>query len=63
MQFVVEKDGSVNKVEVLRGGSGGPGLSASAVSAIKKLKTFTPGKQQGVPVRVQVQYPVKFVLN
>jgi len=38
VSFVVEKDGSVSKVEAVREVEGGPGLSREAVRAVKSLK-------------------------
>ena len=62
--FVVEKDGSITNVKVMRGVSGGPGLSKAAESAVKKLKKFeTPAKNDGKLVRYQYTLPVKFKLD
>lgn len=62
VQFVVETDGSVSNVIVLRGVPDGPGLNEAALNAIKKLKNFTPGKQNGVPVRIKMTIPINFTL-
>ncbi|MBO7213237.1 MAG: energy transducer TonB [Rikenellaceae bacterium] len=60
VQLVVEKDGSVSVVEVLN--SPDKLLTDEALRVIKKSPKFTPGKQRGVPVRVQFVLPVRFRL-
>ena len=59
--FVVEKDGSVGQITVLRDIGGGCGNEAKRV--ISNLPKFTPGKQRGRPVRVQYQLPINFQLR
>ena len=59
--FVVEKDGSVTDVRVLRGIGGG--CDEEAVRVIKNMPRWNPGKQRGKPVRVQFNMPILFKLN
>lgn len=59
--FVVEKDGRITNVEVVRSG-GDPSLDKEAVRVIKYMPKWKPGKQQGVTVRVQYTVPVSFRL-
>lgn len=59
--FVVEKDGSVTDVKVLRGIGGG--CDEEAVRVVKSMPKWNPGKQRGKPVRVQYNLPVKFTLQ
>ena len=59
--FVVEKDGSVTNVNVLRGVC--EELDNEAVRVVKSLPKFTPGMHGGKPVRVQYTLPVVFKLN
>jgi TonB family protein len=59
--FVVERDGSVTNIEVLR--TPDPLLSKAALDIIRKLPNYTPGKQRGEPVRVKMVLPVRFALN
>ena len=59
--FVVEKDGSVSGVRVLRDIGGGCG--AEAVRVVKSMPKWTPGKQRGKAVRVQYNLPVNFNLQ
>ena len=59
--FVVEKDGSVNEVKVLRGIGGG--CDEEAVRVIKSMPKWKPGIQKGKPVRVSFQMPFMFKLD
>lgn len=59
--FVVEKDGSVSGVKVLRGIGGG--CDEEAVRVVKKMPRWTPGKQRGKSVKVQYNLPIRFVLR
>jgi protein TonB len=59
--FVVEKDGSVTDVRVLRGIGGG--CDEEAIRVIKNMPKWVPGKQRGKPVRVQFNMPILFKLN
>jgi protein TonB len=59
--FVVERDGSVTDVRVLRGIGGG--CDEEAVRVIKNMPKWNPGKQRGKPVRVQFNMPILFKLN
>ena len=56
--FVVEKDGSITNVKLLRDIGGGCG--EEAVRAVKAMPKWTPGKQNGQAVRTQFNLPVKF---
>lgn len=58
--FVVERDGSVTDVRVLRGIGGG--CDEEAIRVIKAMPKWVPGKQRGKPVRVQFNMPIKFTL-
>ena len=59
--FVVEKDGSVTDVRVLRGIGGG--CDEEAIRVIKNMPKWNAGKQRGKPVRVQFNMPILFKLN
>lgn len=61
VQFVVEADGSVTNVEVLRGVD--PSLDQEAVRVIESSPRWEPGKQRGDPVRVRFTFPINFVLE
>jgi periplasmic protein TonB len=60
LRFIVEADGSVSNVTVIRGAS--PGLNKEAVRVVKLLGGFAPGRQQGKPVRVYYNLPIEFKL-
>lgn len=61
VSFVVEKDGSVNEVKVLRGIGGG--CDEEAVRVIKGMPKWKPGIQEGKPVRVSYMMPINFKLD
>jgi TonB family protein len=61
ISFVIEKDGSVNEVKVMRGIGGG--CDEEAVRVIKAMPKWKPGKQEGKPVRVNYMMPINFKLN
>ena len=59
--FVVEVDGAISDVRVLRGIGGG--CDEEAIRVVKAMPRWVPGKQRGVPVRVQFNLPIKFTLQ
>lgn len=59
--FVVERDGSITDVRILRGVGGG--LDEEAVRVVRNMPRWTPGRQRGQAVRVQFNLPIRFVLN
>jgi protein TonB len=59
--FVVEPDGSISNVKLLRGIGGG--CDEEAMRVIKSLPKWKPGKQRGKAVRVSYQIPVLFKLQ
>lgn len=61
-QFVVNKDGAIVDVEVVRSG-GDPSLDKEAVRVIKSMPKWNPGKQRGKAVRVKYTVPVNFRLR
>lgn len=61
LSFVVEKDGSVTDVQVLRGIGGG--CDEEAIRVIESMPRWKPGTQRNHPVRVQFNLPVKFTLQ
>ncbi len=60
-QFIVEKDGSVGNVTVLR--SIDPLLDKEAVRVIESMPKWAPGRKDGKPVRVKYTLPVRFQLQ
>ena len=61
VQFVVNKDGSVGEVKVVR--SVDNDLDREAIRVIKSLPKFTPGRQNGKAVNVWYTLPVPFKLK
>lgn len=59
--FVVEKDGSVTNVELLRGIGGG--CDQEAIRVVENMPNWNPGRQRDKPVRVQFNLPITFVLK
>ena len=60
LSFVIEKDGSVGDVKVVR--KLGAGTDEEAIRVFKLSKKWNPGTQNGKPVRVKYSLPVKFKL-
>lgn len=58
--FVVEVDGTISNVKVLRGIGGG--CDEEAVRVIKLMPKWIPAKQRGTAVRSQFNMPIKFTL-
>ncbi len=61
ISFVIEKTGKVNNVNVLRGI--GEACDEEAVRVISDMPAWKPGLQDGEPVRVSYNIPIKFALN
>ena len=59
--FVIEPDGSVSNVKVLRGIGGG--CDEEAMRVVKSMPKWKPGKQRGKAVRVSYMLPVNFKLQ
>ena len=59
--FVVERDGSITDVKVVRGVD--PSLDKEAVRVLKAMPKWIPGKQNGSAVRVKYTVPVTFRLQ
>jgi len=61
VKFVVESDGSISNVVLVRGVD--PALDKEAIRVIKASPKWAPGKQRGKPVRVSFTFPINFVLQ
>lgn len=59
--FVVERDGSITDVQVVRGVD--PSLDKEAIRVIQSMPKWKPGKQRGSAVRVRFTLPVVFRLQ
>lgn len=60
VRFIVEKDGSISDVKPIL--SVHPLLNKEAVRVVESMPKWTPGKQNGKPVRVRFNLPVMFKL-
>ena len=61
VNFVVEKDGSISNVQVVR--SVDPALDREAVNVVKRMPKWNPGMNNGQPARVKFTLPVTFKLQ
>ncbi len=60
VKVIIDANGKVRDPKILKDIGGGCG--DAAIEGIKKV-TFTPGKQEGVAVKVEYTLPVTFKLN
>lgn len=61
VSFVVEKDGSLSDIKVLR--DPGFGVGAEAVRVLKAMPKWEPAKQNGAKVRSQFTLPISIKVN
>lgn len=61
VRFVVEKDGSISNIKLMRDIGGGCG--AEAVRVLSEMPHWNPARQRGKRVRALYQLPIKFTLN
>ena len=61
LTFVVERDGSISDIKVVR--SVDPSLDKEATRVVKSMPKWIPGKQNGSAVRVKFTLPVTFRLQ
>ncbi len=61
VKFIVEKDGTISKLEVLKGI--GFGCDEEALRTLQKMPKWNPGKQNGRAVRVYFTLPISFKLQ
>jgi TonB family protein len=59
--FVIQADGAVTNVKVLRGIGGG--CDEEAIRVVKMMPNWIPGKEKGKNVAVQFNLPIKFLLD
>lgn len=60
VQFVIEKDGTITNVVIVKGIGGG--VDEEAKRVVESSPKWTPGKQRGNPVRVRMILPIEFRL-
>lgn len=61
IEFVVEKDGSISSINVVR--SADPDLSQEAIRVVKTMPKWIPGMQRDKAVRVRFTIPITFQLR
>ena len=61
VSFIVDKQGSVTNVKIVRGVD--KNLDAEALRVVSLLPKYKPGKQRGKAVRVMFTIPINFTLN
>ncbi|MES2285688.1 MAG: TonB family protein [Bacteroidota bacterium] len=61
LQFVVEKDGSIDNIKILNPVP--DGCTEEAIRVVKSMPKWMPGKNHGEPVRVLFNLPVKFTIK
>lgn len=61
VQFIIEKDGAVSNVEILRGVSSR--INAEAIRVVKLSPKWIAGEQRNIPVRVYYTLPIRFSLQ
>ncbi len=64
VRFVVERDGSITDVQVVKGiDADGGGCNAEAIRVVQGSPKWKPGKQRGKPVRSRMVIPIAFKLG
>ena len=58
LSFIVERDGSISNIEVMR--TPAEELSKEAISLVKSMPKWKPGKIKGTPVRMKYILPITF---
>ena len=61
MSFVIEPDGSVSNIQIVRGVD--PSLDQEAAKVVQKMPKWNPGIQDGHAVRVKLNLPITFKLQ
>jgi len=61
LSFVVETDGSLTDIQVMKGI--GAGCDEESIRVMQNAPKWNPGKQRGNPVRVRYAFPIVFRLN
>ena len=61
LSFIIEKDGSISNIEVMR--SPAEECSYEAIRVVKSMPKWKPGKQRGKTVRVKCVLPITFRLE
>ena len=60
VNFIVEKDGSITNIQLLKGVPDAPGFSTESIRLMNSLPKFMPGRHNGKPVSSAFTFPVRF---
>jgi TonB family protein len=63
VKFVVNKEGMIEDVKIMKGVKGGAELEIAAIQAVRKLGKFKPAMQNGKTVKCTMTLPIKFALQ
>lgn len=58
VRFIVEKNGSLSNVEVIKHGT--PSMDKEVIRVVKKMQKWIPAKKNGKPVAVSMALPINF---
>ena len=61
VSFVIEKEGSISNIKIVRGIGGG--CDKEAIRVVNKMENWNPGLQDGEPIRVKFILPINFTLR
>lgn len=61
LRFIVQEDGSITNIEVLKDPGGG--LGKEAIRVVRNMPKWTPGEANGHPVKVKFTMPIRFRLE
>lgn len=63
-QFIIEKDGKISEISIIRDPGGNLGTAVvDVMNLMQEQSTWSPGIQEGIPVRVKFTLPVKFKID
>lgn len=60
VRFMVEKDGSITNIHIVKEVQNAPGFSEEALRVIKLMPPWTPGKLNGKLQRYEITQPIRF---
>lgn len=60
LRFIIEKDGTISEVKVIKAIDGCPECSKSAIKTLKSMPQWTPGKVRGEIVRSYFSLPITY---
>lgn len=63
VSFIVEKDGTLSHIKILRSVKGSKNMDKAAIDLISNMPKWRPGTQRGETVRVRYNMPIRFTLS